>query len=217
MVMDDMELKNLWQAYDQKLERSLSLNLHIMQELQKQKARSVLRPLRAFKSLMIVFGIIWISILGLLVSHAFTYQGIFFALSGGAIILFNVFGIAIYIYHIVLIQQVDNSDTVIGAQKKLATLQASSIQAVRIMFLQTPFYGTFFYSPAMLASFSVINWVVAIAVTGLLIWISIWLYRNIDYKNVDKKWFKHLFSGWEWNGVIKARAFLDEIAEFERV
>ncbi|HEY8919541.1 MAG TPA: hypothetical protein VIM87_24030, partial [Chitinophaga sp.] len=89
--MDEMELKNLWQAYDQKLERSLSLNLHIVQELQKQKARSALRPLRAFKSLMIVFGIIWISVLCLLVSHAFTYQGIFFALSGCAIILFNVF------------------------------------------------------------------------------------------------------------------------------
>jgi len=217
MVMDEIELKNLWQAYDQKLEKSLSLNLHIIQELQKQKASSALRPLKAYNLLMVGLGIIWISILCFLVSHAFTYQKIFFAVSVGAIILFNVFAIIIYIYHIVLIRQVDNSDTVIGAQKKLATLQASTIKTVRILFLQTPFYGTFFYSPAMLASTGVVGWLVIISITGLLVGISIWLYRNIDYKNMHKKWFKRLFSGWEWNGVIKARTFLDEIAEFERM
>ena len=35
--MEDTELKALWQAYDQKLERSLALNLHLVKELQTQK------------------------------------------------------------------------------------------------------------------------------------------------------------------------------------
>jgi len=214
--MNDIELKELWQAYDHKLERSLELNLHLVKELQKQKARSALRPLTAYNIIMIVLGLGWVAFLAVLISHALTYQRIFFIISAVAVILFNIYGIIMYIYHILLIQRVDNSNSVTQAQKQLATLQASAIRVVRILFLQTPFYGIFYYTPAMLRQAGIGSWISMAITVGALVCFSIWLYRNIDYKNMHKKWFRNFFSGIEWNGIIKARAFLDEIEEFER-
>src|SRR5690606_4281035 len=147
--MEDTELKALWQAYDQKLERSLALNLHLVKELQTQKARSALRSLAWYKVLLIVLGLVWTGILGWLLYHFFAVERIFFVVSAGMVILFNIIGIASYIRHLVLIHRIDNSDHVLATQRHLAELQASTLRVMRILYLQLPFYTTFFYTREM--------------------------------------------------------------------
>ena len=41
--MDIQEFKNIWQAYDDNLEKSLKLNMHCLELIQSQKAKSKLK------------------------------------------------------------------------------------------------------------------------------------------------------------------------------
>jgi hypothetical protein len=45
--------------------------------------------------------------------------------------------------------------------------------------------------------------------------IGIWLYRNLNYKNHSKRWFKWMVSRGELARINKANAFLKEIEEFK--
>lgn len=221
--MELEDLKNTWKAYDKKLEeawilnlQSWALNLQVFETLQTQKAKSKLNALIKFKSFALVLGILWALFLGFLVYHSLTFPRIFFAVSAGMIMIFTIIAIVVYIRHIVLIKQIDNSETVIDAQRKLALLQSSTINISRVLWLQMPFYSTFFLTPPMLQQASLGMLAIAITVPLLLTWLSIWLYRNINYKNVNKKWFKILFNNPEWNSVIIAMRFLNKIDEFKK-
>lgn len=212
--MEEMELKSLWQAYDKKLEKSLALNLHLVRELQTQKAKSVVRSMTGIKVFTLVVGILWVLFLGVLVTGSFTFQRIFFVVSAGMVMIFNIIAIAVYIRHLVLMRQINNSDSVVHTQKKLAELEASTIRITGILFLQAPFYTTFWLSPGMVED--VRFWLICVPVTGLFTFFAVWMYRNITYRNAEKRWFKWLFGGNEWTAVDKAKRFLGEIEEFER-
>jgi hypothetical protein len=209
-----MELKSLWQAYDKKLERTLALNLHLVREIQTQKAKSAIRSMRGIKVFTLLAGILWVLVLGVLVFNSLQFERIFLVVSAGMIMVFNIVAIAAYIRHLVLMSRISNSESVVQTQKQLAMLQASTISVTRILFLQAPFYTTFWFTPAMLGN--TWFWAVAVPVTALFTFGAVWMYRNITLKNAGKRWFRWLFSGKEWTPVEKARAFLREIDEFER-
>jgi hypothetical protein len=59
-------------------------------------------------------------------------------------------------------------------------------------------------------------WLIAVPIALLFAYASIWLYRNINYRNMDKKWFRILFGSSEWTSVIKATNFINEIDEFRK-
>lgn len=219
--MEDSELKKLWQSYDQKLEearilnmQSWALNLKSFEILQTQKAKSKLNSLKWLKLVIILAGVVWVTILLFLFFKSLSYQNIFFTTSVGIIALFNILAILLYIRHIVLIYQIDNSENVIDTQTKLATLQSSTMNTGRILWLQMPFYTTFFYSPALFNDSKF--WLISVPVTLLFIFFSIWLYKNINYQNTEKKWFKILFGSPEWTSVNKAIGFLKEIEDFKK-
>ncbi|MEP6676100.1 MAG: hypothetical protein ABJA78_13140 [Ferruginibacter sp.] len=212
--MDDIELKQLWKAYDHKLERSLALNLHIVTAIQTQKANAKLRSLAIFKKIAVVIGILWVIFLGCCVLHSFAYQKIFFVVSALAVMIITSITILLYIYQIVLIRQINNSESITATQTKLSVLQASTLQGVRIAFLQMPFYTTFFFSPAWISS-DWAFWLIPLPITLVFATAAIWLYRNINFKNADKKWFRVLFNTPEWKNVIKAKEFVGEIEKFK--
>jgi hypothetical protein len=212
--MEEMELKRLWQACDQKLERSLALNLHLVRAIQTQKAKSEIRSMRGIKVFTLLAGILWVLCLGFLVVNSLSFQRIFFVVSAGMIMVFNIIAIAVYIRHLLLMSQIDNSESVVHTQKQLAALQASTLRITGILFLQAPFYTTFWWMPGMVED--VRFWLISVPVTGVFTYGAIWMYRNISYKNVGKRWFQRLFSGKEWSAVEKAREFLKEIDAFER-
>lgn len=220
--MDAQELKNIWQAYDQKLERSLALNLHCVEAIQTQKAKSKLNSLILLKAFAVVAGIAWILFLGTLTFgvlqaayHSFTISKLFFILSTSAIALLTLAGVAVYVKHIVWILQINYSENVMEIQEKTAALQISTIQIARLLFLQLPFYVTWLFRPEWLSNLAF--WLVYLPVLIVFAFSAIWLYRNISVKNVDKKWFKTLFDSPEWTSPAKALKFLQEIDEFRKM
>lgn len=212
--MEDLSLKNIWSSYDNVLEKSINLNTHLLEELQKQKIRFSFRSLLHAKifGLLIgvacIFGIAW-------VLFNFHTQ-IIFTVSLGMIFIFNFIAAIDYSRHIFLIAHLNFSKSIANTQKKLATLQAAIIRHFRILCLQLPFYITIFIPDALLKEGSTTYWTVQAIVTALFAVAAIWLYRNISYKNIHKRWLKKLLEGDGGTTVSKAIAFIKEIEEFKK-
>ena len=213
--MEESELKNLWQQYDKKLEMSLELNLRNFEAIQTQKAKSKLRLLVIQKLIGIVLGIAWVLFLAWVVYYNLALSKIFFVISVGMIMLITTISIVVYLKHLVLINQINYSESITDTQKKIALLQSSIINIVRISFLQIPFYTTFYINNSMIQNGNAVLWIIQIIITISFIILTVWLYKNISYKNIHRKWLKILLGGSGWTSVTKAMEFLDEIDEFK--
>lgn len=222
-IMDDPELSELWKQYNQKIERANILNLQswvlqlqTFEYLQIEKARARLNAMGRWKRLVIALGVLWVLFLVFLLVISLAASKIFFTVSVTAILGFNIYAVIVYIYHTVLIAAIDNSESLIQVQEKTARLKASTLQATRILFLQTPFYATFFWNLQWIRESPVSFWLITFPIALLLAAGSIWLYRNIHPGNADKKWFRLLFSGKEWTPIIRAMNYLKEIEEYKK-
>src|SRR4051812_23310965 len=136
--MEDLELRELWKQYDQQVERANILNLQswvlqlqTFEYLQTSKAKSKLRGVSRFKQRVIVPGILWVLFLAFLFVNSLSWTKIFFAVSVGVILAFNIYAVILYIRHTVLIQSIDNTDSLMDVQQKIAELKASTLQGTR--------------------------------------------------------------------------------------
>lgn len=221
--MNDIELKQLLDSYNHRLEeakllnlQSWVLNLQCFEELLKQKSRNKLKSLFNFKLSAITLGILWIFFLVFLLINSLEIKKIFFVISVAAILFFNMYAVAIYWYHLILIRKINNSETVIETQEKISRLKVSTLNSARILFLQMPFYCTFWWSMEFINSSPLSFWCISVPIALLFTGFSVWLFRNISIKNAGKKWFKFLFNSPEWNWLISANNFLNEIEAFKK-
>lgn len=212
--MEDITLKNIWKAQDEKLDRAMKLNLFVLDSMQKQKAASKLNGLARLKLVAVILGILWSLFLGILV-YGNQLQNIYFTVSVGMILLITIAAIAIYIKHIVLIKEIDYSQSITDTQKKLAKLQASTFNN-RFILLQTPFYTTWFWSTEMIQASVIKFCLIAVPITLLFTVLTIWLYKNLTPLKMHKKWVNYLLKNDpEQVPVIQAQKFLNEIEEFK--
>ena len=218
--MDQSEIINLWKAYDRKLEASLMLNKSNAIEITRLKTKSLLSSMTPLKIFTIIVGMLWVGIGGTIVVnlfvHAYASVSPFFLYSAAFQLLLTAIGIGIYLYQLVLIHQMDITDTLINTQKRLTQLKSSTHWVARILLLQLPAWTTFYWSMDLIKSGHLPYIFLNSVVTLLAIAVSLWLFINIRYENREKKWFKLIFEGKEWTPVIKAIELHKEIEAFER-
>ena len=221
--MEDLQLNEIWKQYDRKLEeariinlQSWALNLQNFEFLQTQKAKSKLNSLTTYKIILVVSGIIWVAFLAYLIYYSITWSKLFFVISAGAIAIITSIAIIVYIKQVWLIRQINNLDSVVDAQEKIARLQSSTMDVARILFLQAPFYCSWFLTAEMIKDHTAGFLLIILPVFLFFPWTSLWLYRNINTRNMEKKWFKILFSSREWVYVTRAISFLNEIDDFKK-
>jgi hypothetical protein len=221
--MEDLELKTLLAAYNQRLEEAKVLNLQswflnvkCFEDLQKQKAKSKLKSLITFKLFAIALGFLWILFLGNIFYFLLQTSRIFFTISVGVIFIINLAAIIVYVNHIVEISKINNSENVMKAQEQIARLKLSTLKIMRILFLQTPFFCTFWWNTKMIANNPQAFWLISFPIALLFTFASIWLYKNISLKNADKKWFRILFNSPDWKSLVRANGFLHEIETFKK-
>lgn len=219
--MEDIELKNIWDASNQQLEQARVLNLQswvvstkTFEYLQKHKAQSKLNGLSTFKKWMITLGIIWILFLVLLLAGDH-FKHVYFSVSVAILAAFNIYAVYAYIKQVMLINQINYESSIIDTQKKLTELQVSTISIVRILFLQAPFYSTFYWNTQWMQTDNKF-WLISFPISLLILLGSLWLYRNISFKNAGKKWFRILMGTREWKSIIDAKKYLEEIEEFKK-
>jgi hypothetical protein len=213
--MEEMELKSIWNAYDKKLERSLKLSMRLLEGIQKDKAKSKLDSLVSIKIFGIAIGVIWVLFLGLLI-YGNHFKNVYFSTSVAMIMFFSIIAIAAYIRHIVLISQIDYTESITTTQTRLAELQVSTINSTRFVWLQLPFYTTFFWNQDWMNK-DIGFWLIAFPITWLFTAIAIWLYKSIAPENLHKPWVKKfMMIGMEYKYALSASELLREIEEFKK-
>lgn len=221
--MQDLELNAIWKHYDEKLEQarllnlqSWALNLQSFEMHQKLKANSALGKLANYKIALIIAGIVWVLFLGFLVYHSLVWSKIFFVISVSAIAIITFIAVWVYIRQVLLLKEITNTDSVVEAQEKVSRLQTGTIRIARILFLQSPFYCSWFLTVDMIQGNWWAFWFITVPIFSLFAFASVWLYFNIHIKNAHKKWFKILFSSREWTALQEAQDFYNEIEDFKK-
>lgn len=212
--MNELELKNIWSSYQEKLNTLLIENKKNRNEITKLKTQNLLNSMKPITQFSIASGLLWVlclcpMILNLMIYH---YENIskFFLFSALGQILITLVAIILYIYKWIAIQNIDFSEPIFITQKKLSSLSNSTLWVSKILFLQLPLWSTFYLSESLLKNADFYLLLVQGIVFLILSGLTVWLFLNIKIENKDKKWFKMLFGDKEWSPIQKTIELLEE-------
>ena len=125
--MNKNELQDLWNSSNEKLERSLSLHEKHTADITNLKVDHFLSSMKPLKIFTIIIGIIWVgtgvTILSHLAIYSFEQVSKFFFFSAALQIGLTALALFIYLYQLILLYQVDLTEPVLKAQKRLANLK----------------------------------------------------------------------------------------------
>jgi hypothetical protein len=214
--MEDIEILRLWKSYDKKLEENLSFNRQNAADITHMKVQSVLASMRPLKIFALLVGVVWVILLDSIIIGTFHFASPFFLISAGIQVLLTKLAMGIYLYQLILIQQVDVNAPVLDTQEKLSRLKSSTLWCARLLILQLPVWTTFYWNQSMVDNGNGWLYALQIIVTVSFTYAAIWLFVNIRYENSHKKWFRLIFNGKEWNPVIKAMELLQQVQEYRR-
>jgi len=213
--MEDKYLKEIWSSPDHEIDGFLDINnqsfvLHI------KKVKSRLKSLFLPKIIGIVLGLGWILFMFMLIYFSLLYTPmslgkVFFISSVTMILLITGLGVFLYVKDIFTLKQIDMSENVMFTQRKLASLQLSIMNSVRVLWLQLPFYTTWYLNYELITHGSVLFRIIQILLTGLTTWLAIWLFTNTNYKGLHKKWVQNFMRGYGFYRISEAMDFINEI------
>lgn len=217
--MNENELKLLWQTSNDKLEKNLVINKKNTHDLKKIKVYNILGSMKPIKIFILLVAILWVGIGTIVLSsiyvNGFSEANKFFLFSASIQICLTAVALFIYVYQLITIYQVDITDEIIRTQEKLANLKISTLWVTRVLFLQLPVWTTFWWSETMLKDWSIFQWSIALLFTSSFTFIALWLFSNIRYENRNKKWFKFIFRGKEWQPIIQSMKLLNQIQKYQ--
>jgi hypothetical protein len=214
--MEDTAMINLWKSYDRKLEEVLLFSRQHAEELTRIKVRSFLTSMTPIKIFTIITGILWAGFIDVLLVGTFAIASPFFLVSLGIQVTLTKLAIGVYLYQLILIHRVDISEPILATQEKIARLQSSTIWVTRLLFLQLPIWTTFYLSKGMFQYGNTSLIILQVFITLLFTFMAVWLFLNIKYENRDKKWFRLIFKGKEWDPMIKSMELLGQIHEYRK-
>ena len=227
--MELNELKSIWQAYDSKLEKSLKLNLHCLEMIQTQKVKSKLTPLLWQRGVEIAFHTIFIFLLiGFLYKNFSQFPYVVCTI---ALLAFYIIAVINCLKQITIIKRMDYSNDIVTIQSSLVMLRTHSVNLVRLACLCIPTYLGF----PMIVSESIADfglkglsyldirsnyhgnwWTVQIISSIILIPLCIWLYRQVSFKNIHKKWVKNIIQKFSGSRVTRAIELVNELQELKK-
>lgn len=217
--MENIDFINIWKAQDSKIEQALALNLKLLREIVDGKAKSAVRSLTILKSTLLFFGVLYQIALGGLISFALSRYSPawnYFLISVAAIFAINLFAVITYIKHLVWLSEINYDGTIADIQQKLSKLQLSIIQLTRIMYLQTPFFTTFYLSSNWFPHLSPWPYTLfQLVMTAAAVYSSWWVYKNMKLENMENKLVKSLLTGSGRETVRKAIDFYKEIEKYK--
>lgn len=174
----------------------LTYNRKLALEITTQKAKNTLAEAKPIKYWGITLGIPWILFLNALVGIGYLSDAWFFTASFGMISLFTTIALGTYIYHLVLIRQINISESVIEVQKKLVKIKTSTITINRIVVLQLPFWTTWYLSWEMLQWGNLHYWFINGIITTLFTFIAIWVFYKYQAAELEKEMDKVVIFGY---------------------
>ena len=219
--MELEEIKNRWNEFDNKLEKSLQLNKQLLNKINLDKAKNKLRTLLIYK--LLEMGVL-VYVIYYLVN--FTIKNIDspqFSISALILIFFGVMGYISDIRQISVIIRLrtDKADDITSKQKNLTTLKLLIVNYVKWALLSIPFFPVWIVLiPKIFLNFDIYSssmnlwWWMNIGLGILFIPFVLWIFRQLSKKNINLFWVKNLLDGSGWSLVTDAENFLNEIEKF---
>ncbi len=215
-MIDINNIQNSWSQHEEKLDKSIQLNLEILRKINIKSARSKMTGLILINVSTLIFYqmVMWY----LIYFTATHWSEIQFLISGSLLVTWA--GIISYgaIKQLKLIYEIDYAGPVTVVQKQLQKVKIAIVHFLRMALMILPFHMAFIIVISELFLnvdlVKVADPVWMIAQTLILIIPTIWIYRNLSPKNVNKKWVNWLLQG---NGsqINNAQKFIKEIERFE--
>ncbi len=217
--MHELELKQLWQSTNEKLEENFVIHKKNTEDLTQVKVQSLLGSMKSIKIFALLVGFLWVGIGGYALSsiylNSFAEANKFFLFSASIQVGLTAVALYVYVYQLIRIYGVDVTDPIIKTQEILSNLKMSTLWVTRILFLQLPVWTTFWWNETMLTDWTLFQWILPVTVTALFTYASIWLFMNIKYENRNEKWFQLLFNGREWTPLMKSLELLEQVEEYK--
>lgn len=212
--MESDELKNLWQAYDARLEQSLQLNIQVLEKIESRKVDSSFRSTVRFKIFGIVFTFCWNAFLALVLYIVWPEP--FFVGSLIALMGLNFLAAWNYYRQVKMIRALNWSAPVTDTQQQLSRLHISVIRNMQMIWLQLPLYFIFWMKPHMFVTAGLTFWLIQGSCIALSVAATVWLFRNISVKNAHSKLVKSLIWGDGGKAIEKAHAYIRKIDAFRQ-
>jgi hypothetical protein len=212
--MKESELKNMWQAYDKKIDKTVQINKEQLKAIQTAKVESTIKSFRKGHVIVMILGFIWIALLSFLVLNSLDKT--YFAISVALLVVFNLFAVAAYLRHIIILSSVNIAESVTETQRKVALVRTSDNLTGRILLLQTPLYCTWWYTDELVKNGGLLFWSIQFIVVGLLTFAAIFLFVKLSPSNTSSKWLERTDRFFASEKLKKASELLTEIEEYKK-
>jgi hypothetical protein len=227
--MELNEIKSMWKAYDNKLEKTLQFNERFVSLIQTQKVKSKIEPMFWHRIVEISFHSI-----ALLLLFGFLYVNFSdFPYAASAVLLIAFYTVAIIncAKQISIIKGMDFSNDIVNIQSSLVMLQTNLLNHARLAVLCIP---TFLAYPVVISraiadlhlnffsDFDIIRqsngswWTAQLVSSIVLIPLCTWFYTQISYRNLHKKFVKDFIEKSSGKRVTKAMQFVKELDDLKR-
>ena len=223
-IMELDELKTAWLSNESRLDKAVKLNEHGIELIQNRKLASRLAPLYWQRVIECMFHSIAILLLvGFLFKNISQFP---YAVSAIALLVFYTTTFINALKQINLIKSMNFNKDLATTQSSLVMLQTHIINYAKLTILFIP---TFLAYPVVLtkvikdfdikafADFDIIAksngnwWTLELVALIVLVPAGIWFYKEISYRNMDKKWVRDFIQKSSGTRVAKALEFLKEL------
>ncbi len=218
--MEASELKKILEAYDNKLDKKLSLNVSSLKNINLGKSKQKTQTILIYRVIEIVcFGLLSLY-LGQYIANNWSHTHL--AISGIIVHVFTLIALVGSIGQVVLLQRIDFSKPIVDIRKKIELVNIHGLLFIKLIFLSAPIWWSYaivaidlflnidlyvHLDPDFVVRYLIIN--------SLLIIPLVWFLNKLNYKNLHINWVKKTIGLFVGTKTMKALEFLNDIEEFE--
>ena len=215
--MNDTDLKYLWQTSNEQIASSQKSDKTSLDKLTKRNVSHFLSSMKPIKIFTLLAGLLWVLGMGYvllkLTINAYDQVSLYFLYSAYFQVMLTAMAVILYIIQLSTLYSIDFNKPVVILQKTLINLKASTLNVIKILILQLPFWTTFYWNESMFKNGTLPLFILQGAVTISFTCLAIWLFFNLKFENADKWWFKLLLQGKEWEPLITSIDILNDMEE----
>ena len=215
--MNDTDLKYLWQAGYEQIAINQKSDKTSLDNLTKRNVSHFLSSMKPIKIFTLLVGLLWVFSIGYvlikLTINAYDQVSLYFLYSAYFQVMLTAMAVILYIIQLSTLYSIDFNKPVVILQKTLINLKASTLNVIKILILQLPFWTTFYWNESMFKNGTLPLFILQGAVTISFTYLSLWLFFHLKIENADKWWFKLLLQGKEWEPLITSIGILNDMEE----
>lgn len=215
--MNDTDLKYLWQTGNEQIAINQKSDKTSLDNLTKRNVSHFLSSMKPIKIFTLLVGLLWVFSIGYvlikLTINAYDQVSLYFLYSAYFQVMLTAMAVILYIIQLSTLYSIDFNKPVVILQKTLINLKASTLNVIKILILQLPFWTTFYWNESMFKNGTLPLFILQGAVTISFTCLAIWLFFHLKFENADKWWFKLLLQGKEWEPLITSIGILNDMEE----